>query len=177
MIRSLVAATVLAAGLVAGGSAFTASSAAPQPAFRGPGGVYEMHLKLLRAIDAGDEAKVCQFFAESTAGVGVDANGRFGDARGFGAFVLDGKGKPVSCDGVHCAADCLAKWGGEGWTTRITDGWMDCPTSNLSYATLELERTCTVGDGVEVRRFRLTSLVRHTKTGFKVWQMHLSPAG
>ena len=178
MIRSLLAATSLTAALVAAGSAFTPSPAAtPQPAFWGPGGVHEMHLKLFRALDSGDKKAVREFFAENTAGIGIDEKGNFGKPRGFEAFVLDSKGQPRACDDIDCVVECLTDWGEKGWTTRITDGWMDCPTDRLSYATLEFERTCRTGDGVETRKYRSTSLVRHTKSGFKLWHLHLSPAG
>ncbi|MEM7309064.1 MAG: hypothetical protein AAF682_20440 [Planctomycetota bacterium] len=149
----------------------------------GPGGVLDAHRKLFAAMDARDVEGVRALLAPQVGGATVNAEGDWGDPIGFRAYVLDDKGLPRSVDKELAAVKWLLAMdatalpdGSSGWSTRIVDAWLDCPSGDASYATLELERTARGGDEVVTRRYRSTSLVAHRDGDWSIWHLHVSPS-
>ena len=185
MTRLSIAIVVLLAGLLTADRLTPSAAAATAPPLYGPGGVLAMHVRFFAALDEGDMKTVASILAESPAGLTWsldETGGEWGEPRGFQAFLVDHQDEPRSCDKKSQALKWLQVWSqgtveaGGRRETRITDGWMDCPSGALSYAVLEFERSTTAGDRVDVRRYRSTSLVSHTKAGWKLWHLHVSPA-
>ena len=97
------------------------------------------------------------------------------------AFGRQTDGKAVTADdkgkGLKLLMDMSDYGKGGGWTTKITRAWADCPSAAASFATIEFERTRSAGDEtLTIRRYRSTSLVSHTKKGWRLWHIHLSRA-
>ena len=148
-----------------------ASRPAPLPA-PGPGGILAMHRDLFAAIDRGDADAATAFLAADRKGPGGSTT----------LFLLDRAGAPIAARGAPDARETLARFAPEskasGGTvqTRITSESADCPTSDLAFAVLELERV-HARDGKEVvRRYRSTSLVRFEDSKWKLCHWHLSAA-
>ena len=139
--------------------------ARPAPALPGPGAVIEMHSRLFRAIDAGDAERAASF-------VGPDAKATlFLDRSGARVDVIAGRREVVGR---------LSAWAREskglGFETRLEPVRADCPSGDLSYAVLEIERRRETESGTEVERYVSTSLVQHRDGGWKLLHWHLSPA-
>ena len=179
MLKSILA--LLALPIVLALLALAPASATPQPAPLGPGGVLELHEKLFAALDKGDAAAVKTMLGGHKRGL-VHKDDRWAqEGLTMRTFLVDGKGTPRSGDGVEAAVKLLFTWDGASkknprWKTTILEGWMDCPSEEISFATLQFERTRTVGDEIQTKRYRSTSLVSHTKRGWKLWHFHVSPA-
>lgn len=196
MIRLPIALALLLAGLILTADRLTPlAAAATAPPLYGPGGVLAMHQRFFTALDGGDVGTIGSILTGSPRGLTWssddkedkraegDERGGWGEPRGFQAFLYDHKDQPRNCDKESRAVKWLSVWSqntvepGGRWKTRITDAWMDCPSGDLGYAVLELERTYTTEDRIEVRRYRSTSLVSYTPGGWKLWHLHVSPAG
>ena len=181
--RRPVIATFLALAAVAVALASAGPPKHPGSPAPGPGGVYSLHVQLFRAIDDGDGPAVEKLLGGRMRGLRIDSEGRWSeDGARLEMYVLGPDGTPVETDDAATALKLLiaqdAVDGSRGrWTTRILEGWMDCPSAELSYATLAFERTREV-DGATVRkRYRSTSLVSYEDGAWRLWHFHVSPAG
>lgn len=175
--------TVLAGATLLAGAVTLSSAARVAPAAAaGPGGVYQLHLDLLEALDDGDGKAIAGLLADSRRGL-TWRDGEWGEQHGFLAFGTTVAGKAVAADtrveGLELLLDLADADHGKGrpWKTSLVSMWADCPSADISFATLEFERR-RAGEGDDaVRRYRATSLVSHTKGKWKLWHIHVSPAG
>lgn len=136
-----------------------ASSATPLP---GPGGVIAMHEQLFKVLDKFD----------------YEAAGKFLDGDEPVLLLHDGGDKPITGWDRKTSGEAITKWAaGTGSGTRIVRQRVDCPSGELSYAVLEIERIQRFTDGTaRLRRFLSTSLVRHSAGKWKLFHWHVSPA-
>lgn len=156
------------------------TAAASGPVALGPGGVLDLHVKLFRAVDQRDRKGVQEILEGSRRGALI-ANGEWEfDGHAMRHFLPDPEGRPfVVDDEDHAAKLLLAMDGSDSkgpWKTEVVEGWMDCPSADISFATLTIERSRALGEKTEKVRYHITSLVSHTDDGWKLWHMHLSPA-
>ncbi len=150
-----------------------APSASP-PAL-GPGAVLDMHQALFRALDEGDAGRLENLLASVPSGATWSSGEGWGAPQGFLAFGPGGEGSASRAASVEDGRELLLRWAGErGWQTRITQGWTDCASAEISYAVLELERTRRTDSGERIERFRSTSLVSHRNGRWVIWHFHLS---
>ena len=135
-------------------------------ALPGPGAVVGMHIQLFRALDAGDAGRAASF-------VGPDQKTTL-------ALDLVG-GEPELETGRAGVMQRLAEWAraskGLGYSTSVEVLRADCPSGELSWAVLEIERSRETAAGVEVERYVSTSLVHYRSGGWRLMHWHLSPAG
>jgi hypothetical protein len=171
----------LAAVALAFAGVGNSAPAAPRPL--GPGGVYDLHVKLFRALDAGDGAAVEKLLGGKTRGLLIDASGKWSEGGDdLRMFLLGPDGAPIETgEAADARKLLLAQDGGADadarWTTRILDGWMDCPSGEVSFATLTFERTGKRDGRTVAQRYRSTSLVSYERGAWKLWHLHVSPAG
>ena len=143
---------------------------APTP---GPGGVISMHKQLFAAIDAGDAARARSFIVDHENSIDQNDNVFYLPSR------PSGDGEPRRVEGATALADCLAQMAEESakaggrFETRITYGRDDCRSED-SYAILEFERTHEKDGARTTQRFRSTSLVQGTGSGWKLYHWHVS---
>jgi hypothetical protein len=146
----------------------TAPAAPPAP---GPGGVIAMHRQLFAAIDAGDAEQARAFVTQHQNSI---------DQADSVFYLPSREGEARRVEGVEALADALARMARESaeaggrFETRITYGRDDCRTSDPSYAILEFERTHERDGERRTERFRSTSLVQGTKSGWKLFHWHVS---
>lgn len=168
---------VLVLAVVLGATLTMLATAAPRPA-PGPGAVLAMHKALVAALDAGDAEKALTFLDESKEGGWAD--GEDGGIARPSLMLIDPAGLPVFADGAEEARALLAKVaraakdGGPEWSSRIVRSRSDCHSPDLSYATLEFERTRGVKGGTQL--WRSTVLVRWVDGQWKLFHWHVSPA-
>jgi hypothetical protein len=173
MFKALIAFVVpfiLTAGLATSPS--ISPSATPSPLV-GPGAVLEMHRQLFAAMDRGDVEAAKAF---------VDGENKDSE-REVSLFIPDASGIPTEAWGSNASRELLSrlvadrsKLGGQ-WTTTITKTSADCPSSSLSFAVLDIERTRAVDGRTEAEKYRSTSLVHFSDGHWKLFHWHLSPAG
>jgi hypothetical protein len=163
--------------LVLGSTLTLLATATPRPA-PGPGAVLAMHNALVAALDAGDAEKALTFLDESKEGGWPD--GENGGIERPSLMLTDSTGLPVFADGAEEARALLAKLarasrdGGPEWRTKIVRSRSDCHSPELSYATLEFERTRGVKGGTQL--WRSTVLARWVDGQWKLFHWHVSPA-
>lgn len=131
----------------------------------GPGGVLELHRRLFAALEAHDREAALTV-------LDVDRK-----ALPVSVVLFDG-GPPLTARTRDGAAEALIEWAARtGSGTRIVRQQVECPSTDLSYAVLELERVQTSKDGTRrLRRFHATSLVREVEGRWKLFHWHVSPA-
>ncbi len=137
---------------------------APGASSPGPGAVLAMHAALLAALDQGDAARAGAFVAG-------------GDQPTL--FLVDQLGRPETRQGHDRVAAAISAWAraeGLGWKSAVTPVRADCPSGELSFAILRIERSRPRGTEQELASYLSTSLVRHEKDGWKLLHWHLSPA-
>ena len=140
-----------------------AALTASRPALPGPGAVISTHVRLFAALDRGDVDAASAFFTRT--GMGMELrDGEYRQSPGAQFFLPSAVEDPARALAARFA----------GGRTRVVGGWSDCPDGELSWAALEIEHTPK--DGAR-QRLRCTSLVSHVEGGWRLWYMHLSPAG
>lgn len=139
-------------------------AASAPPTAVGPGGILQMHAQLLAALDAGDGRAVAA---------------HIGGGESTTLFLCEPDAEPVVAMDRKNVCDELIRWAersakaGE-WSSRSVPVRVDCPTSDLSYAIMEIERRAKGSKDVE--RYHSTALVEHRGGKFKIVHWHLSPA-
>jgi SnoaL-like protein len=153
-------------------STWTGARATSSPA-PGPGAVIEMHKQLFAALDSGDEVAAKAFLTP-----GLDTPFFLLSPAASNAAAEE----PQRLENAEAAAGAFAalaqasRRAGGVFQTRITSAKADCESPQLSYAVLEIERTHTVQDAVEVRRYRSTSLVQYVDHRWRLAHWHVSAA-
>ncbi len=130
----------------------------------GGGAVLAVHAELLEALDRGDAQRAAALVASGELPT---------------LFLVDQLGRSETRQGHDQVAAGIAAWAraaGGGWTTSVVPVRAECPSGELSFALLRIERRRARGEVVEVERYLSTSLVRHEKDGWKLVHWHLSPA-
>ena len=156
-------------------------SAAPSPSPLGPGGVYSLHVDLFRAMDACDGGAVAKLFSARSRGLVIDGERWSEKGDDVRVFLQTSAGEPIEAGSAEDARKLLIaqdtlQGSPKGWKTRILEGWMDCPSGEVSYATLHFERTREVDGEVVTRRYRSTSLVSYEDGAWRLWHLHVSPS-
>ena len=148
----------------------------------GPGAVIELHERLFAAIDRDDREAIASMLMESSAGIEQGESGEWLEPAGFLVFGWGAAGPLAAARDPQAGVAALASLAegpdksADRWRTKIERAWADCDSERVSYAMLEFRRERTHAGQSEVRRFRSTSLVAYTKTGWKLWHLHVSPA-
>src|SRR5262245_48919742 len=134
--------------------------AAPDPA-PGPGAVIAMHRELFAAMDRGDVEKALTF---------LHADMNMKDPyrqRPCTLYLVADDGTPLrseGCDESRSLFTLQLKNDGAArgtWKTTITSAHDDCFSSELTWCTLEFERTHVVDGRSTTRRYRSTTLAAY----------------
>lgn len=149
------------------------SAAAPAAvAAPGPGGVIEAVRAFLAAVDKGDETALQELVAPGP------------DDR-ISLYDLDLQATPARARGRTAFLAHAAALRGKGVSVRheIADIQADCPSAEVSYATVDFDRVVSRGDDVKRVPMRATVLVRFrskvpegSKIHFQLFHWHASPA-
>ncbi len=161
MRRSVALALALCTVALAFFASSTASHATPAPL--GGTAILELNKHLFAAVDSGDEERVKSFF-------GSDSSP---------CFLVDVDGKPTRTDAANSAAS-FARWASDtkkegGFATDVSVVKYDCPSGEVSYAVMDLERKPLAKDGVPIK-LRATTLVRYEGNAWKLFHFHISRA-
>ena len=92
-------------------------------------------------------------------------------------YEVDGtSGLAVGRTASRALLDTWADAADTGAETRITNWVSDCHSGELSYATLEFERTNSVNGKQVTKRYVSTSLVTYEDGGWRITHMQVAPA-
>jgi hypothetical protein len=154
--------------------ALASSSPASAPV-RGPGAVVSMHRSFFKAVDAGQTDTAMAFLH---ADMQMDDEYR---RRPCQIWLVGTDGEPRAAQNQAQSRELLSQWieaeraSGASYKTKITPRAADCFSAELSFAVLDIERSCTRDGETTVERWRSTSLVTYD-SDWKLTHMHISPA-
>jgi hypothetical protein len=153
----------------------------------GPGGVLDSIVEFCEALDRGDARALGACLQDSHHGVlfTPHEDGSFTMSQGDenGALFIDRSrdARAILAEDastfrklLYAETEALRK---EGWTLTTSIRSIDaaCPSGELSYAVAELERKYEkVGEASRVVPVRVTALLRHESSRFRIWHWHAS---